>query len=78
MVESGVYGDFLRGVFEYQAHFQNLFKKIKLKLFKIKIEYFLKVGDLFGRSRFFDQVNFLRSNSNSNSRLTFLTFANNF
>ena len=40
MVESGVYGDFLRGVFEYQAHFQNLFKKIKLKLFKIKIEYF--------------------------------------
>ena len=42
MVESGVYGDFLRGVFEYQAHFQNLFKKIKLKLFKIKIEYFWK------------------------------------
>ena len=42
MVESGVYGDFLRGVFEYQAHFQNLFKKIKLKLFEIEIEYFWK------------------------------------
>ena len=75
MVESGVYGDFLRGGFEYQAHFQNLFKKIKLKLLRLKLSIFESRRSFWSVS-LFDQVNFLRSRSKL--RPTFLTFANNF